>query len=165
MGMDITMYIIDENKIIAEDIFPGRNRSWFDNMMGEGEDEEYNYLPAMRGIPAFAAKLSEDLDVEKLREKFYFGFHSIKVCDYIEWYRTYKPDIDAGWVTTYDKWCWEHKCIMPEDVYHTLPEDARIEDWHFIEFYNDYDNARWLFSYLVDNQIPANAYIVYYFDN
>lgn len=164
MGMDITLSIIENKQYLAKNIFDGRSREWFDNMRGRGNDFEYDFLPV--DYPCFFPEgvFPEDLDFDLLEEAGYFDFRTIKVDDYIDWFRKYRPDIDAGWVNSYDKWRIETKGYIPEDVDHYLDPEANPADMHFIEIKKKYDCAKWLYDYIIDNNISSDAYIFYYFD-
>ena len=94
-----------------------------------------------------------DLDLDLLEKSGYFDFRAIKVNDYINWFRKYRPDKDAGWVSTYDKWRIENKGYIPEDIDHYLDPEANPADMHFIEIEKKYDCAKWLYDYIIDNNI------------
>ena len=162
MGVDIHMYICKEKKIIAEDIFDGRNSEWFANLQNEGWDDEYSHLPNEYG---FGNHAPEEIINKYSNEIGYYGFYHMNVKDFMEWFQKYQPDKDAGWVSTYDKWRMENKEYIPEELYHELPKDARIEDMHFVEFIKPYDCSKWLYYYLVNNKIDKEADIVYFFDH
>ena len=161
MGVDIFMHIVKNKEIIKKDIYTGRCSEWFANLRGEGWDDIYDKLPIYSCnfdkniVPA-------DL-IEKYKEEYYYDRRMINVGDFKKWFEDYRPDIDAGWVTTYEKWKIENKHWTPYDVPHYLPEDARIEDYHFIEFDKEDDQSRWLYNYLINNNIPDDAYIIYCF--
>ena len=162
MGVDIHMSIIKGNKFIKEDIFSGRNSEWFRNLQGEGWEDEYDHFPSCWGIPEDAP--------EKIKKAFdksddgYYGFNYIEAGAFCEWFNKYRPDLKAGWVSTYDKWRMEKKGYIPEDPPHYLDPEDRIDDMHFIEYQDKYDCSLWLYNYLLDNEIYADAVIVYYFD-
>lgn len=155
------MSIFRNKATIAEDIFEGRNTTWFNNMMGRGNDEVYNSLPLGYGIsdetPNKWASLYEDPGS-------YFGHHYIKVKEFKDWFEDKRPDIDAGWVTRYEAWAYKHKGIEPEVLQKRLWETDIIEDMKFIEVTNVYDCSAWLYCYLLDNDIPDDATIQYCFD-
>lgn len=89
----------------------------------------------------------------------------MKVSLFKAWFLAYRPDKDAAWVNTYDKWRIENKNYVPEDPKHYLDKDDDIRDMHFIEFEDEYNCSRWLYNYLEDNDIPLTADIVYCFDS
>lgn len=155
------MYIVKNKEYIAKDIFEGRNSTWFNNMMDRGNDEEYNYLPLRYGIsdetPEDWAKHYED-------RQSYFGHHYINVGEFKDWFLKYRPDRDAGWVTRYEAWVYENKGIIPEYLQKKLSHDDIIEDMEFITVINEYDCSNWLYTYLIDNDIPNDAIIQYVFD-
>lgn len=163
MGTDIHMNIIRNGKYIKENIFDGRNYEWFDNLEGRGWEEEYDHLFTDYDIP--------DEVPDEIKDHYnsndYYGFHYITVLEFKKWFETYRPDIKAGWVSTYDKWKWEHKHIAPKDPKRYLDEDDDLRDLHFIEYFDEYECSKWLYNYLVDNkkEIEDTDIIIYYFDN
>ena len=162
MGMDISLYIFKNKKCIAEDIFDGRNTTWFNNMMGRGNDEVYDSLPLGYGI---SDQVSEDWTKHYEDPTSYFEHHYINVKEFKDWFLKYRPDIDAGWVTRYEAWAYKHKGIEPEYLRKELNHDDIIEDMRFIKVINKYDCSAWLYSYLIDNDIPDDATIQYAFDH
>ena len=160
MGMDIHMALVKNNEYVKEDIFDGRNSDWFNNMAGNGWDDVYDKLPMNYGLSE-----QTPAEYEEKYKDWCFNYRYINVKDFKEWFQKYRPDIDAGWVSTYDKWRIEKKGYIPEDIFHYLPEDANLADMHFIEVINQYDCSAWLFTYLVDNNIDDDVDIVYCFDN
>ena len=154
------MHIVKNKEYIKKNIFDGRNSEWFANLQGNGWDNIYDTFPSNYGI---GKQAPEDIDVEKLEHNGYFGFYSISVKDFIEWFVQFRPDVDAGWVHTYDKWLYETKEVIPE-VNHYLDSDERIEDMFFITIENKYDCSAWLFNYLNENNIDEDADIIYWFD-
>ena len=154
------MYIARNKEYIAEDIFEGRNSEWFNNMMGDGNDEVYDSLPIGYGI-------SEEIP-DSYSENFKdwcFRFHYINVKDFKDWFLEKRPDKDAGWVTRYERWAYENKGIKPEYLRKELHKDDVIVDMRFIEVTNQYDCSAWLYCYLEDNDIPDDATIQYCFDH
>lgn len=162
MGVDIHMHIYKDGEILEKDIFDGRNSEWFSNMQREGWDNEYDHLPTHYDFPEGFPK---DLVEKYTKENGYYGQYHIKVEDFIEWFHKYRPDLNAGWATTYEKWQYEKKGEIPEDLPITLPPDANINDMHFIEYENIWDCSRWLVEFLIDHEIPNDAYICYCFDH
>lgn len=160
MGMDMIMNIHKGKDIIAEDIFPGRNREWFCNLRGDGSDI-YDKLPLYYDIPDDCPPVFKDTFEEEGSGN--YSFRWMKVDEFQNWYEKTRPDIDAGWVHTYDKWLYEKKGVKPYEVYKYLPDDVDKEDMHFIEF-RKYECGRWLYEYLVDNNIPKDAIITYWFN-
>ena len=163
MGMDIHMNIYKDGEPIKNNIFDGRNSEWFNNLLGDGWDDVYDSFPTELGVSP-----QSNLCIEELKEKgYYFGFRYINVKVFKEWFIRNRPDIDAGWVSTYDKWFIENKkdyYIDNIEVCHNLPEDARIEDMHFIEIPNQWDCSKWLYDYLINNKVNDSADINFYFD-
>lgn len=162
MGVDIHMHIYKDGEILEKDIFDGRNSAWFSNMQKEGWNNEYDYLPVHWGFPK---DFPEELTNKYVHENGYYGQCHILVKDFIEWFWKYRPDLKAGWATTYEKWCYEKKGEIPEDLPIVLPADANLNDMHFIEYENVWDCSKWLVDYLPKHQIPSDAYIVYCFDH
>lgn len=160
MGMDIHLFIVKNKQYIAKDIFDGRNREWFYNMMGEGNNDVYNNLSISYGV---SNETPNEWNENFKKEDGYFDSRFINVKAFKDWFNKYRPNVDAGWVSTYDKWAYETKNIEPE-VYYRLPKDVNINDMHFIEIENKWDCSKWLYDYLIDNQIDDNAYIQYCFD-
>ena len=161
-GVDIHLYICKDKKYIAEDIFEGRNSSWFANMQKEGIDDTYQYLPIQYGI---SEKDTPDDYNHYNHDLGYYGFYYIKVEDFKNWFLQYRPDEDAGWVTRYEKWAYNNKGIYPEYLKKELTKNDVIEDMRFIVVTNQYDCSAWLYTYLLDNDIPDDAVIQYCFDH
>lgn len=161
MGKDIHLNIVQNGEYIKKEIFDGRNSEWFANLEGDGWDDCYDHLDTEFGLSPQAPK---ELNIEKMREEGYFNFYYINVKKFKEWFQQYRPDIDAGWVSTYDKWRIENKGYIPENIFHYLSEVENPADMHFIEITNQYDCSAWLFTYLVDHKIDDNADITYWFD-
>lgn len=163
MGKDIHMFIVDNKKeVIESDIFPGRNSIWFANLKNEGGYKEYNYLPIVLGWPKIVVP-------QTLKEKFskedgYFDFYHVKVEYFKEWFLKYRPNIDAGWATTYEAWAIKNKGYNPGYLPKELDEDANLHDSTFIEYKRCDDCSEWLYNYLVENNIDKDAFIVYCFD-
>lgn len=164
MGVDIHMSIIKDKEYVAKDIYNGRNSEWFNNLQERGDAYEYDFLPIAYYNCFPKEDTPEDLNIEKLQEDGYYGFRTIKVDDYVNWFEKYRPDKDAGWVTTYDKWRIENKGYVPEEVSHYLDPDDNPADMHFVVIEKKYDNAKWLYNYIMNKEINFDAYIIYYFD-
>jgi len=162
MGVDIHMFIVDKDKqILKEDIFDGRNSEWFNNLQDRGNDNVYDYCPIVYGWKPVCSKklIRQYVDCQS-----YYGHFHISVKLFKEWFEKYNPHKEAGWVTTYEKWQIENQSYCPEDPKHFLDDDDIIEDMHFVEWVNEFDCSLWLYDYLIDNNIPDNAWIVYCFD-
>lgn len=161
MGVDINLNIIDtKGEYLHKNFYYGRNTEWFNNL-NNMDDILYDEFPTHVGVPEnIPTELSDDYNNRKEYE--YYGFHHMVVKDFIKWFNKLRPDIDAGWVTTYDKWSYEKKGIIPE-LYHMMPDDIRIEDLCFIEIEDKYESNHWLYNYIIDNKVPEDSYIVYYF--
>lgn len=161
MGMDIHMFICKNKEYIAKDIFAGRNSEWFNNMMGDGNDEVYDSLPIKWGISDEAPNTFS----EEFNDDWCFGFRYLNVKEFEDWFIEKRPDEDAGWVTRYEAWAYKHKGIEPEYLKKELTKNDVIEDMKFIVVTSKYDCSAWLYCYLVDNNIPDDATIQYCFDN
>lgn len=154
-GVDIVINIIDKDcNIIEKDIFDGRYNIWFDNLAGHGTNEVYNKLKIHYG------KLK---GLEYPDEEFYFNFRYFRVRNFRDWYIKYRPNISVGWVNTYTKWLIENREYYPDNIKLELPIDVNPADWHFIEYKDKEDCSDWLYTYLHNNNIDEEAYVVYYF--
>lgn len=158
MGVDIHTYVITKDgKIKATDLYEGRCTEWFNNLMGRGDAREYDYLPVKSGIPKNApAEIKEDYELD------YYGFNYITVKEWRKWFKTYKPNVDAGWVRKYDKWAWETKHINPSESCQYLDEDMNPNDWEWCEFRKDYDSSEYLTKKLA--KMKKNDILIFYFD-
>lgn len=163
MGVDIHMSIIDKDgKYRYRGIFYGRNSEWFDNICRNGYyNSLYANFPTYSGIPELVPnEVKEDYD----EEDYCFDFHYMMVADFCKWFDKIRPDIDAGWVTTYKKWLYEKKGIVPE-VKQFLNNDDNIADYHFIEVKDSFDCSKWLKDFITEHgDISPEDYIIYYFD-
>ena len=163
MGIDCHMYIVKNKEYVKENIFDGRNSEWFFNMMGDGNADEYNTLPIHYGI---SEQSPDAYDAEF--SNWCFSFRYINVEDFKNWFEKTRPDKDAGWVTRYDKWAYENKGIEPEEICHylsSLGDEVDKSEFEFIEIENRWDCSRWLYNYLIDNDISDEADIQYCFDH
>lgn len=163
MGVDIHMNIITKDGGFRySDIYDGRNSEWFDNISHKVINESYRNFPHEYGLPEL---IPEDIkhDYEH-REEGYYDFYYVKVEDFIKWYITMRPDLDAGWVSTYDQWLYQRKGIVPE-VMHWLDKEYNPNDYHFIEVENPWESSSWLHEFVTSHEdIRPDDYIVYYFD-
>lgn len=163
MGMDICMHIVKNGRFIKEDIFNGRNSDWFMKLQGKSIRDEYAKMPIKIGVSKQTPNYNENFIADK-KEEGCFDFFYISVKDFETWFEKYRPDIDAGWVSTYDKWRMERKGYCPDELPHWLDAEDNIADMHFVEYNDPYDCSGWLYSYLVDNNIDEDADITYWFD-
>lgn len=166
MGVDIYMFIVKNKTIIKNNIYTGRNSEWFDNISDRIHTNIYNDFPTIYG---WSPATPEILKTRYSRKKGYYDFYHFKVKYFIEWFERFKPDTDAGWVTTYEKWLYETKGIIPNYLHHQLSDVSDEvwfceKDWQFIEVKNNYDCSRWLYDYLIDNKIDPNADVTYCFN-
>ena len=161
MGVDIHMFICREGEILKDDIFCGRNSEWFSNLQQQSWGNEYDYLIIRYG---FSSNAPVELTARFNDPGTFYGHHNIEVKEFKRWFVTYRPDLDAGWFSTYDHWRMKHKGWTPDVVKHYLEEGENPLDYRFVEFENKYNCSRWLYDYLVDNNIPEDATIEYCFD-
>ena len=163
------MSIFKDKKCLAEDIFNGRNTEWFDNISGNSWDDVYEFLAIRYGVDEKNVTdewIKEYTEPDEGDDRCYYYSHCfIKVGDYIDWFRKHNPDLDAGWVTTYEKWAYENKGIVPDEIYHQRSNCEDPDDAHFIIIQKQYDCSRWLFEYLIEHNIPEDAVIQYCFDH
>lgn len=162
MGVDIHMSIISkEGEYKFKEIFDGRDSAWFDNITGDYSNEFYQNFPVCNGLPEKVPdEVRKDFTDE---ESCYYDFHYVNVGEFSVWFLEARPDIDAGWVSTYEKWLYEVKKVVPE-LRRYLDEDDNPYDYHFIEVTNPWDCSAWLYNYIVSNGVSPEDYIVYYFD-
>lgn len=161
MGTDIHLHIIDKNgEFLYKYIYSFRNYEWFDNLCGRGCNPVYDKLKIQSGLPPVA---NEEI-VKDLNEYGCYDPHYIVVKDYLDWGAECCPEIDAGWVTTREKWLYDTKGVYPENIKYALAEDDVIEDMVFASFKDIYDPNIKIYNFCIDNEIPEDAYIVYYFD-
>ena len=110
MGVDIHMFICKNKEYIAEKIFDGRNSEWFNNMMGDGNDEIYDSLPIKWGV----SDETPDAFSKEFTDDWCFGFRYLNVKEFKNWFVEKRPDRDAGWVTKYEAWAYENKHVLPD---------------------------------------------------
>lgn len=163
MGVDIHMHIVSKDgNCKYEDIFDGRNGRWFDNISHNVEDEVYDDFPNKYGLPENTPE-NIRYDFEHREEGFYDFFY-VKVEEFMKWFLYKRPDIDAGWVCTYDRWLYEKKGIIPNLVRY-LDKESNPNDYHFIEVEDPYDCSGWLYQFITGHgDIHPEDNIVYYFD-
>lgn len=166
MGVDIHMCIVTkDNYIVKDNIFEGeRDYRWFDNISNQ-EDDLY------RGFP-FGYNEFPGMDISAIipnyEELWYYNLRHINAQDFIDWCDKVRPWVDAGWVSTYEKFLYERKKIYPHDFCHYLSVDCNVADYHFIEIFDECDMTLRLYN-LVNDLPPIydrkDLYIVYYFDH
>lgn len=170
MGVDIHMTLVrNDGEVLIKNVYDGRNREWFDNLQDTNWNNEYAHLPNESGIPKFAPTFIKE-DYMGAPQNGYFGFRHMIFQDYVDWYEEYNPQLDAGWVSTYDKWRMEHKGYIPDDTYHYLPTDENVADFHFVEFEDPYDPNTNVIN-TVEKYLASHkeidryqVYLIYYFD-
>lgn len=135
------------------------------NLSGQGWNIAYDFLPYIDSAPKLIPENERHLLVETLH---YYDFRCINIKDYFDWFRKYCPCTDAGWVTTYEKWLYDTKNIVPE-VSHYLDKDAVKEDTHFIEVMDDEEPGYWLYTHLGEfntkNPIAEYYMYIYFYNN
>ena len=171
MGMAATLRVCKDGNFIDNlkegewSIFDGRNREWFDNLMGNGNSSEYEWgrFPAHVGVED--DNIPQEWKDEYSKEMCYFGWHYITVKDFSNWFYKYSPHICGGWISKYDEFMLKYKSIEPEE-YYTCPDCiSNFDGCVFATWENQYDCSKWLFEWLEDNKMPNDAVIVYRFDN
>jgi hypothetical protein len=73
------------------------------------------------------------------------------------------PDCDAGWCTRREEWEYTLRGIIPE-LHYSLSKEDILEDMVFIQIQEKNENSRWLYNYLIENEIDDDADITYWFD-
>ena len=170
MGMDMTMPIIGaDGTVYTKDYNDGnRDYDWFEDLRDRGADEEYNYFPNRYGVPK-KLTLPDDIanTINNAEEYGYFDINYVIVSEFKEWFEKYRPDRDAFWMSTKDKWLYENKHFYnPDRWYNIMPDESEIPraDIQFVEIEDIYNPSKKLYDYLKENNIPDDAYIIYYFD-
>ena len=166
MRKNIYIFIVGKQGVIKSSIYPGRSHVWFDQLTDEGNYLDYINLPIVFGWSPFTP---ENFKTRYSRDEGYYDHYHFKVKYFIEWFEKYRPDKDAGWVSTYDKWQYENKGVKPHKVYQELSEIASEpwfceKDWHFIELEKEYDFSKLLYNFIKKNKIDENADVTYCFD-
>lgn len=158
MGADIHMFIVKDNKVDKQIFDDGmRNYEWFDNICHQGYDRVYDFFPC-----EIISKDSLPEGISKKESEYGYGFRKISVKDFCEWFEEYRPDIDAGWVNTYDKWLYESKGILPQELPKFREENE--PDMYFIEVINTYDLSAELYTILRDGHYEGEDEIIYFFN-
>lgn len=164
MGVDIHLHIIDTNgNMIAENIFEGQNSEWFRQLQNKDYKIDFPCCPGIPEIiPEEIKKDYENMD--------YYGYNYIPINEYIEWFEENRPDKDAGWVTTYEKYLYENKKIIPNIDKKCLYSEDIVADYHFVEVVDEYNNFYWLYRKIFE-LCPIytiselrDFIIIYYFD-
>lgn len=131
MAMDCTFFLYAKDpatgkEFISEDLVSGNNKEWMKNM--------YNGYPSLQRIHPKESTLPQIIK-EKIVDWHgnYFWLTKINLEDYINWYYSYKPYIDAGWCTKKEAWTYRTRGITPF-LSNSLEElGAPYEDAEFIE--------------------------------
>lgn len=163
MGVDISMHIVSKDgELKYQDIFDGRDTRWFDNISHNVTDDIYESFPSKYGLPENSPEIVRH--AFEHREEGFYDFFYVSVEEFMKWFLYKRPDIDAGWVCTYDKWLYEKKGVIPE-LAHYLDKELNPNDYHFIEVEGSYEGSRWVYEFITNhNDIHPEDNIVYYFD-
>lgn len=157
MGVDIHTYIVKDKKIIAKNLYDGRNSEWFNNLQGRGSDPEYDHLFTDYGL---SPQAPDELNEKYSKGDGYYGFYYISVGEFKNWYEKYKPYLKAGWASTWDAWAIKNKGYIPEYLSHYKSEEEDI----FIEYENLYEPSTCIYEYFVNNKIDDDADFQFFFD-
>jgi hypothetical protein len=162
MGVDIHMDLINKNgKAIEEDLYNGRNYEWFDQLEGNDASDIYEDFPRCIGLPK---NPSESLK-KAYETKGYYGFNYFYAKEFIKWFERVNPHIDAGWVTTYEKWLYSTKGVVPDISKKQLNPDDNVGDWKFLVIENFYNNFYKLYAKLEGRKDLDELIVTYYFDH
>ena len=138
MGIDIHMSLVKKSTgfVIFDNLYDGRNSEWFNNLIGRGYDEVYSKLSWNVGCPDC---ITEGEGYEawcKPAEYGGYGFQWIPAKEYIDWYEKYRPYLDAGYLTEWENWAYEHNRYDPfkHEIRHYLADGDRKENYIFREF-------------------------------
>ena len=162
MGVDIHMHLIKGSEIIKEYLYDGRNYDWFANLRAEGDNEAYRYFPSKYYEPT--TKNSPKEIMKDFKTEGYFGFTIVNVKELMKWYKDYRPDITAGWVSKYEAWLYDTKNIIPDEIRTYFDPEIPKEDQVFKEFVNKYEPMTEIINYLFKNNYIEGYDLIYYFD-
>lgn len=162
MGVDITMSIVKNKKYIKEDIFDGRNGAWFDRIT-QCRIEPYTFLPIKYG---YSDQAPDSFKEHYNKENGYYDFRYFNVGDFRQWFERYNPNLDVGWVTKRTAWKMDYQGYVPFDneIFYELTKEDPIEDRVFKTFKDNESCDEWLYNYILENNIPWDADIIYCFD-
>ena len=170
MGMDIHIYLINKNASLVKPLYQGRNRDWFENLLGRGYEDEYKHLKThpMHDLPdgyVLPDYIEKDY-YDSTNTNNYFGFSWLYAKDYYDWFYKHRPDKKAGWVTTYEKWALKNKGQVPEEVKLSLDKGDIVEDMVFVEYEDEWNPDRSVVDIIEGHKAKKSDeyYIVYYFD-
>ena len=165
MGIDIHIKVVSHEKIILDNMFDGRNYSWFSKI--QNESDEYAFLDWQ--YSAQDGFFPDGVSPAELDGKGYYGFKYVSVPSLLEWFDTYKPDITAGWVRKIDAWKYRKKNmpIYEDSVYRYLEDGSITQDWEFMELPAPDDFMDYIVR-MIREKVPAElietSYLVIYFD-
>ena len=157
MGVDIHTFIVKDKKIIAENLYDGRNSEWFNNLQGRGDDIEYERLYTMYGI---SPQAPDEFNEKYSQKNGYYGFYYISVGEFKEWYEKYKPYLKAGWASVWDAWAIKNKGYIPDYLSHYKEDESEV----FIEYNDLYEPSRHIYEYLIEHEIDNDADFQFFFD-
>ena len=138
MGADIHMRLIRKSTgfVVLDDLYDGRCLEWFDNLTGRGYNEVYSKLSWRFGLPDCITE-GEDFEIYQNPHDYGgYNFQWIPAKEYIDWYEKYRPYLDAGYLTEWENWAYEHSRYDPfkHEIRHYLADGDREENYIFREF-------------------------------
>lgn len=141
MGADIHMRLIRKSTgfVVLDDLYDGRCQEWFNNLIGRGYNEVYSKLSWRIGLPDCITE-GEDFEVyQNPCDYGGYGFQWIPAKEYIDWYKKYRPHVDAGYLTEWEDWAYENGRYNPFDhgIAHYIADDARRNNYIFREFIDE----------------------------
>ena len=169
MGVDIHMFVVKENKELADigdKVLDGmRNYEWFDELSGRGERPEYDILDSLMnyGIPKEATDEIKEYD----NEMGYYGFRYINVGKLIGWYNECKPYVMFGYIPTIMYHNLVEKNITPNSddiIYDPENEDINSGKVVFARIPTN-DPFDEIIDYIRKENIPSDATLVLFFDH
>ena len=158
IGADIHSYIVKDKKIIAKDLYEGRNSEWFNNLQ-QGEDIEYDHFQWYKQF-GFSPQAPDELEKKCSKEKGYYGFFYISVKDFKDWFEKYKPYLKAGWASTWEAWAIKNKGYVPDYLSRYKDNEENV----FVEYDDVYEPSRHIYNYFVNNKIDDDADLQVFFD-
>lgn len=163
MSTSIFMDIIDsKGHYLKEDIFRWHSQKWFNNLRKCGDGLAYKTLPAKKGLPNVIPKALQTAYQEKENLGYYdFFYFSIK--DFFAWYEAAEPDIQRGYVSSFDEYFYYFKKILPTHIYSSTIGLKCPSDYHYIKIIDPYEWGGWLYRYLHSLDLSEDSYVVYHF--
>lgn len=106
-----------------------------------------------------------DLDIEKPQAPVSAKY--VNAQTYLQWFQLYRPDIDATWISTYDKWLYEKKGIKPQKIT-KLPKDANATDDYSFQPIADLSNPHYMLIEILmeptEDNILKDAFLAFNFN-